>query len=501
MKAIVLMFDSLNKRFLPGFSKNALNLPGFQRLYEHTVAFQNAYAGSLPCMPARKELHTGRLNFLHQAWNPMDPYDNSMPEILQKNGIHSHIITDHYHYLQDGGAGYLTRYQTWEAARGQEGDPWKCSLRKTTVNHCFGENLYNFGKTPDAKEARRHQDEINRQWEKRNNEIPLVKTMEKGLQFLDENHKYDNWFLQLENFDPHEPFFVPDEYLVKYADNDVEFPFDWPPYAPVKEDYEFVGKIRKKYIALLHFIDDQLTLFLDKMDEYDLWRDTLLIVNTDHGYLLGEHKWWAKNVMPVYQEIANIPMYVWSPAIQKRNLKSNALVQTIDIAPTILNYFKLPVPEEMQGENLLHTLAEDKSLRKYALFGYFGKHVNITDGRYVYMKSPVSKNNEPLYEYTLNPARMDRRFPVEKIHSSELSEGFRFTKGCKVLKISAAQMDNSEFSAYSYGNRLYDLQKDPLQTETIHDKRIEEIMKREMIRLMKENDAPKEQYIRLGLEL
>ena len=119
--------------------------------------------------------------------------------------------------------------------------------------------------------------------------------MEKGIQFLDENYKYDNWFLQIENFDPHEPFFVPDEYLIKYADNDAEFPFDWPPYAPVQEDCEFVGKIRKKYFALLHFIDDQLNLFLDKMDEYDLWRDTLLIVNTDHGYLLGEHKWWAKN--------------------------------------------------------------------------------------------------------------------------------------------------------------------------------------------------------------
>ena len=269
----------------------------------------------------------------------------------------------------------------------------------------------------------------------------------------------------------------------------------------MQEDFEFVGKVRKKYFALLHFIDDQLNLFLDKMDEYDLWRDTLLIVNTDHGYLLGEHKWWAKNVMPVYQEIANIPMYVWSPTAQKRNLKSEALVQTIDIAPAILNYFDLPVPDDMQGENLLHVLAEGKSLRKYALFGYFGKHVNITDGRYVYMRSPVRKTNTPLYKYTLNPALMDRRFPVEKINSSELSEGFRFTKGCKVLKIPAAQTDNSEFSAYYYGNRLYDLKENPLQTEIIQDKEIEEIMKREMIRLMNENDAPKEQYIRLGLEL
>ncbi len=47
-----------------------------------------------------------------------------MPEILQRNGVHSHKATDHYHYWEDGGCTYHQRYNTWSFQRGQEGDAW-----------------------------------------------------------------------------------------------------------------------------------------------------------------------------------------------------------------------------------------------------------------------------------------------------------------------------------------------------------------------------------------
>jgi arylsulfatase A-like enzyme len=61
--------------------------PNFERLGEKTVTFDSSYVGSLPCMPARRELHTGRYNFLHRSWGTMEPFDDSMPEILKMNGI------------------------------------------------------------------------------------------------------------------------------------------------------------------------------------------------------------------------------------------------------------------------------------------------------------------------------------------------------------------------------------------------------------------------------
>src|SRR2546430_9648082 len=57
------------------------------------------------------------------------------------------------------------------------------------------------------------------------------------------------------------------------------------------------------------------TLFrsLDQFDQHDMWTDTALILTTDHGFLLGEHDFWAKNRMNLYEEIVHIPMFAHDP--------------------------------------------------------------------------------------------------------------------------------------------------------------------------------------------
>ena len=52
---------------------------------------------------------------------------------------------------------------------------------------------------------------------------------------------------------------------------------------------------------------------LDYFDAHDLWKDTALVVTTDHGFLLGEHDFWAKNRMNLYEEIVHIPLFVHDP--------------------------------------------------------------------------------------------------------------------------------------------------------------------------------------------
>lgn len=82
MKALMVMYDSLRRDLLSVYD-GPIPAPNFERLAAHTVCFDKSYVGSLPCMPARRELHTGRYNFLHRSWGPMEPYDDSMPEILK----------------------------------------------------------------------------------------------------------------------------------------------------------------------------------------------------------------------------------------------------------------------------------------------------------------------------------------------------------------------------------------------------------------------------------
>lgn len=89
---------------------------------------------------------------------------------------------------------------------------------------------------------------------------------------------------------------------------------------------------------------------LDRMDQYDLWKDTMLIVNTDHGFLLTEHNWWGKVREPIYDELAHTPFFLWDPRSGVRNEHRGALCQTIDIAPTLLDFFNVPIPQDMAGQ-------------------------------------------------------------------------------------------------------------------------------------------------------
>src|SRR3954470_1172820 len=124
MKCVMVMFDSLNRHMLPPYGCDWTHAPNFSRLAQRGVTFEKSYVCSMPCMPARRELHTGRPNFLHTPWGPLEPFDDSCISMLKNAGVYTHLASDHYHYWEDGGATYHNRYNTWEFFRGQEGDPW-----------------------------------------------------------------------------------------------------------------------------------------------------------------------------------------------------------------------------------------------------------------------------------------------------------------------------------------------------------------------------------------
>ncbi|MGL5780670.1 sulfatase [Cetobacterium sp.] len=495
MKAIMLMFDSLNRNFLPSYGNNWIKADNFTRLAKHAIQFQNCYAGSLPCMPARRELHTGRYNFLHRSWGPLEPFDDSMPELLKNNGVFSHLISDHHLYWADGGATYHNRYSTWEIIRGQEGDPWKGLVGnvKAPSNAKAPQRLF----IPSREKLSDiwNQEWKNRQLFKTEEDYPQSKTFNLGLEFIENNYEKDNWFLQIESFDPHEPFLVPEEYDKLYIDKIKKRDLDWPDYHPVTESDEDKDNLKYKYAALLSKCDNSLGKVLNLMDKYNMWNDTMLIVCTDHGFLLGEHNWWAKNMMPAYNEIINTPLFIWDPRIGKKGEQRNSLVQFIDIAPTILEFFNINPTKDMQGKVLKETLKNDQKIRDFALVGWHGNQINCTDGRYIYMRGPETLENSPLFEYTLMPTHIKSRFSIEELKNAEFVKGFNFTKECNVLKIPVKGFNQH----FRFGTRLYDILKDPKQSNIIINYEIEKYMIEGMRKIMIESEAPIEQYERIGI--
>lgn len=480
------MFDSLNRRFLPNFGCEWTKMPNFMRLAEKTLTFDNFYGASMPCMPARRELHTGRYNFLHRSWTPMEPFDESVIVNLKKAGVYTHIVTDHFHYWEDGGSGYLTKFDSHEMIRGQQGDPWIGQVRRPdfppTLSHrSTGENW-------------RH-DWVNRAFLDSEEKMPQARTFARGLDFIDRCSGDDNWFLQIEAFDPHEPFFTQQAYKELYRDGYSGKNLDWPDYGYNSYGAEATAHVQREYAALLSMCDHYLGKLLDKFDELDLWKDTLLIVNTDHGFLLGEHELMGKNLMPWYDELIHIPFFVYDPRCpQARGERRAALAQTVDIAPTLAEFFGAQTPRFADGHSLTPAIERDEPIRSAALFGVFGGHINITDGRYVYMRAPQNAKNEPLYEYTLIANHMNCQFSPAELADAQLAS-FAFTQGARVLQIPV----KSYFNSYWSGSLLYDLQQDPSQKVPIQNDAIELRLLTQMQQMMRANEAPAEQYERIGI--
>ena len=164
----------------------------------------------------------------------------------------------------------------------------------------------------------------------------------------------------------------------------------------------------------------------------------MLIVCTDHGFLLGEHGGWAKNWPPLYEEIAHTPFFVWDPRCpDAAGQTRSALVQpAIDLGPTLLRFFGQQPTDAMLGHDLAGVMRDEHStVRDAAIFGYHGNRVNITDGRYVYLRTSRTPDNQPLNTYTLMSTAM-RGFKCN-LADVELAKPFDFTKGMKSLRIPA----------------------------------------------------------------
>lgn len=492
MRTVNVMFDTLCRRFLSNYGNDWIQTPNFQRLEQHCTRFENFYGGSMPCMPARRELHTGRYNFLHRSWSPLEPFDFSVQEELRKHGVYTHLVTDHSHYWEDGGATYHERYSSWEGFRGQEGDRWQ-----PQDYGIVPEGRSVMDKTENNVSVVQHY--ANRTKMRDESEMPCVRTFTAGTDFIRNHVNQDNWFLQIESFDPHEPFYVPQKYRDMYDLKDMPR-LDWPAYGPVKKDMpedqlkEELHEMRLEYAALVTMCDHYLGTVLDLFDEYDLWKDTALIVNTDHGFLLGEHELLGKNFPPMYDELIHLPFFMHVPEGNNEGVRQS-LCSTIDIAPTLLELYGIDSQEDFDGASLISVQKEDKTNHDHVIFGVHGGSVGITDGRYVYFRANEREDNQPVVECTLMPTNMRGFMNQAQLNEAVLMDGNRFTHGMKYLKVPAKSYMNPKV----WGDLLFDLETDPEQKNNLLPHAKESELKSAMIEIMKKTEAPEEEFLRLGL--
>jgi len=488
VKAIVILSDSLNRHFLPPYGNSWVIAPNLGRFAERSVTFDNHWIGSAPCMPARRDMLTGRLNFLERGWGGVEPFDVPFPSLLEDEaGIFSHMETDHYHYFHVGGENYHMPFATYAFHRGQEWDTYVSKVTAPEEPEHLGQwkDQYALNQTKYATAA----------------DFPSQRTFEGAVDWLQANEDEDDYLLWVEVFDPHEPFDCPQEYLDLYNDTWDGPLYNWSGYEHVDGESEAVQHLRRQYAATLTMMDEWFGRLLDELERQNAFEDTLIILTTDHGHMLGERGLTGKNAWHTWNEMAHIPLMVHLPGGAHAGERRSQLTQNIDLAPTLLEYYGVAPAEvlghRIHGESWMPMLeANAPAKRKAALYGWFGQTVNLTDGHCTYFRAPASADNAPLYRHFLTPGSFSMRDICSQsfYQDAELGEFLPYTD----YPVIRARVDRPRRQDWA-DTMLYDLDVDYAQTQDLADTAREAAYEALLVETMQEMDAPPSQYKRLGL--
>ncbi|MFC1736478.1 sulfatase [Candidatus Hydrogenedentota bacterium] len=490
MKVVLLVIDSLNRNYLSMYGGTEFKTPNLDRLAGMSAVFENHYVGTLPTMPARREMYAGQMQIFQRPWTPLEPWDKTVTWLMRKHDKMSMLVTDNYHFFERGGYNYYTDYSGFEFIRGHEKDAWKTHPIDPGPE-------FDFFLKDQAKRAPYYLRNV-RDF-KTEADFFSPKVMQATADWIEGNHTHEQFFLVVESFDVHEPFHVPEPYASMYSDYKGEFTI-WPQYTdPMAYPPEMMKHIRAQYGGKMTMLDKWLGKVFDKMDQHKLWDDTIFIMTSDHGHYLGEHNKTGKNFPFAHNIIAHVPLTVYMPGGKLNGTRVDALTQTVDLYPTLLEMNGEKQPENTHGASLMPILkGEKESVRDAALFGYFRSPVSVTDGKYVLHKWPATEDGGPVYQYGVQfevPGVLD---PLNEVYEKAEVGKYLPHVNFPVYRVPWG-------SKYNRGNgfdRLFDLTRGEEEENNIAEEKPDEVKRLEklLVEEMKKIDAPDEAYVRFGLE-
>jgi len=152
---------------------------------------------------------------------------------------------------------------------------------------------------------------------------------------------------------------------------------------------KFQDFLRSQYDGEADYLLHHLDIFLNHLKNINLYKNSLIIVTSDHGELFGEKGYYGHREIPMYEGVLKIPLIIKYPLNQKTGHEKK-MVSLTDLYPTILALCNIPIPKEITRKPI------DVSLLPLVSEYYedmFGEHRVIYDGNYKYLK--FSKNRKP----------------------------------------------------------------------------------------------------------
>ncbi len=170
------------------------------------------------------------------------------------------------------------------------------------------------------------------------------------------------------------------------------------------------------YMAATSYMDAQVGRVLDQLDRLGLTEKTVVLLCGDHGFHLGEHETWGKRTL--FEVALRSPLIISIPGQEHIGVKTDALVELVDIYPTLCDACQLPIPEHLEGLSMVPVIREPTIPWKSAAFSKTGKAYgkqSIRTHKYRYSEFVNSiLPREELYDHNTDPE--------EKVNIANFSE-------------------------------------------------------------------------------
>ena len=359
---LLVMFDQLAPQFLPFYGHPLVQSPAMAALAETGAVFDNAYCNSPLCAPSRFSMLSGQYCSRIGAYDNAAEFSSDIPTVA--------------HYLRKLG------YRTCLAGKMHFVGPDQL--------HGFEERITtdmypaDFGWTPDWEHPDRpffwHHN-MQSVVEAGVYERTLALDFDDEVAFQSQRKIYDMardddlrpFFLTVSFMQPHDPYMTPRAYWERYDHHRIDMPlvpdlcdddhsqrlFRTCRMDEYRISDEHVRNARHAYYGMISYVDDQLAKLRKVVEAAGFGDDTLWILTSDHGEMLGEHGLWFK--MHFFEHSLRVPLVLTGPGIAPRRVQRN--VSLVDLLPTLLDYASDGAPPALaapvDGRSLLPALGGD----------------------------------------------------------------------------------------------------------------------------------------------
>ncbi len=418
-----IVIDQLRADCLIGALADYVPTPNLDRLMDDACVFTNHHSAISPCGPSRASMLTGKYGFNHGAMRNGTPLAQDSPNIarfLREIGYDSMLFgyTDitqdpRFHaakdpIMQDYEQVMPGFHEVVEMRQGKS-FPWRADLIEKGYNCPKYQDFYQ----PVTLLNRKLRFDDAAFYSAQDSDTAFLTN-----QFLKYMKAYTQqpWFAHLTYIRPHPPFVCPAPYnksidptllpvpiMPRSRDEEMAVhPFSQAyintsgplNYVQGFDHYheplslEHIQMIRAQYLGLLHEVDVHIGKVIDFLKTTQQYDNTLLIITSDHGEMLGDYHMWGKGSF--YPQAYHTPLIMRIPQYQKSyGKKINLPTQSIDIAPTILSWANFDKSYTMDGRSLL-TLMNDQSVDNWRTY-----HINQCDYGSFLAKTDLLLNTNP----------------------------------------------------------------------------------------------------------